>query len=248
MTGRYTHTSMNKKLGIIGGLGPLATAYFMQRIIELTDARTDQENIEMIVYNCPSIPDRTGYILGKSELSPLPKILELAQNLEKQNVDYIAMPCITAHYFHDQLADSVFVPVSNGIKETAQYLSDRGIETVGIMATDGTAQMHLFDSVFKDYDIKCVYPDEQAQKLVMSIIYDDVKAGRKVNMEEFELVKLQLLGKGAEVIILGCTELSIVKRDNDVGPKVLDIIDVLAADCVNKCAKARPECGNLITE
>ena len=236
-----------KKLGIIGGLGPMATTYFMRRIIELTDARCDQENIEMVVYNCPSIPDRTGFILGHTDESPLPKIEEIAHELERQNVDYIAMPCITAHYFHDQLADSIMIPVSNGIKETAEYLKARGIKKVGIMATDGTAQMHLFDSVFKDYDIECVYPEPEAQKLVMSIIYDDVKAGRKVNMNEFELIKVQLLGEGCEVIILGCTELSILKRDIDVGPKVLDIVDVLAADCVKKCAKPRPECDNLIT-
>ncbi len=237
-----------KKLGIIGGLGPMATAYFMRRIIELTDAATDQENIEMVIFNCPSIPDRTGYILGECQESPLPKIIDLARELEHQNVDYIAMPCITAHYFHDQLADSVFIPVSNGIKEAAEYLGQRGIRKVGILATDGTASMHLFDSVFKDYDIKCIYPEPEAQKLVMSIIYDDVKAGRRPNMDEFELVKLQLLGEGAEVVILGCTELSILKRDNDLGPKVLDIVDVLAADCVKKCAKARPECEHLITE
>ena len=237
-----------KKLGIIGGLGPMATAYFMRRIIELTDAATDQENIEMIIYNCPSIPDRTGFILGKSQEDPLPCILELAQHLERQNVDYIAMPCITAHYFHDQLADSVFIPVSNGIKEAAEYLKNQGISRVGIMATDGTVSMHLFDSVFKNYDISCIYPEQECQKLVMSIIYDDVKAGRSVNMDEFYIVKEQLIDAGAQVIILGCTELSILKRDNPVGPKVLDIVDVLAADCVKKCAKPRIECDNLITE
>ncbi len=237
-----------KKLGIIGGLGPMATAYFMRRIIEMTDAENDQENIEMIIYNCPSIPDRTGYILGRSKESPLPKIIELANDLERANVDYIAMPCITAHYFHDQLSDNVMIPVSNGIKEAAEYLSQNGIKKVGIMATDGTASMHLFDSVFKDYDITCVYPKTECQKLVMSIIYDDVKAGRPVNMDEFELVKAQLLEQGAEVVILGCTELSIVKRDYDVGEKVLDIVDVLAADCVKKCARLRPQFDNLITE
>ncbi|QFJ53551.1 aspartate/glutamate racemase family protein [Pseudobutyrivibrio xylanivorans] len=237
-----------KKLGIIGGLGPMATAYFMRRIIELTDAATDQENIEMIIYNCPSIPDRTGFILGENQESPFPKILEIARSLEHQNVDYIAMPCITAHYFHDQLADNVFIPVSNGIKEAAQYLKERGIKRVGIMATDGTASMHLFDSVFKDYDISCLYPDETDQKQVMSIIYDDVKAGKPVDIEKFFDVKAHLLDAGAEVIILGCTELSIAKRDIDVGAQVLDIVDVLAADCVKKCAKARPECENLITE
>lgn len=226
----------------------MATAYFMRRIIEMTDAATDQENIEMVIYNVPSIPDRTGFILGRNPESPLPKIIELANKLERDNVDYIAMPCITAHYFHDQLADSVYIPVSNGIKEAAQYISERGIKKVGIMATDGTASMHLFDSVFKNYDISCVYPDEECQKLVMSIIYDDIKANKPVKMDEFELIKLQLLGQGAEVVILGCTELSIVKRDNDVGPKVLDIVDVLAADCVKKCASLRKDYEELITK
>ncbi len=236
-----------KKLGIIGGLGPMATAYFMRRIIEMTDAATDQENIEMVVYNTPSIPDRTGFILGKSKESPLPKIVELANQLERQNVDYIAVPCITAHFFHHDIAKSVFVPVSNGIQEAGEYLSRRGIKKVGIMATDGTAQTKLFDSVFKDFGIECIYPDPECQKLTMSIIYDDVKAGKPVDMEEFEVVKTQLLEKGAQVVILGCTELSIVKRDNNVGDNVLDIIDVLAQDCVKKCAILRPEYEELIT-
>ena len=225
----------------------MATAYFMRRIIEMTDAATDQENIEMVVFNTPSIPDRTGYILGKSKDNPLPKIIELANDLERQNVDYIAMPCITAHFFHDDIAKSVYVPVSNGIKEAGEYLQDRGIKKVGIMATDGTAETKLFDSVFKDFGVECIYPDRECQKLTMSIIYDDVKAGRDVSMKEFELVKKQLLDKGAQVVILGCTELSIVKRDNNVGEAVLDIIDVLAQDCVKKCAKIRPEYEELIT-
>ena len=234
-----------KKLGIIGGLGPMATAYFMRRIIEMTDAATDQDNIEMVIYNSPSIPDRTGYILDNTKESPLPKIIDLANRLELQDVDYIAIPCITAHYFHQQISKSVDVPVSNGIREAADYLSEHGIKKVGIMATDGTVSTKLFDSVFMDYGIQCVYPDGKYQKLVMSIIYDEVKAGKPVSMKEFELVKNQLLASGAEVVILGCTELSIAKRDNHI-EGVLDIIDVLARDCVMKCARLRPEYKELI--
>ncbi len=236
-----------KRLGIIGGLGPMATAYFMRRIIEMTDAATDQENIEMVIYNVPSIPDRTGFILGRSDESPLPKIVEIARCLEKQQVDYIAIPCITAHFFHKDIVSSGHVPVSNGIREAAEYLVERGISRVGIMATDGTVETRLFDSVFKDYGIECLYPDSDGQQLVMNIIYDDVKAGGAVDMKEFCQVKRQLIDKGAQVVILGCTELSIVKRDNQVGAEVLDIIDVLARDCVLKCARLRPEYQELIT-
>ncbi len=225
----------------------MATAYFMRRIIEMTDAKTDQENIEMVIYNVPSIPDRTGYILDNTKESPLPKITELAGKIQADGADYIAIPCVTAHYFHKAISDSVDIPVSNGIKEAAEYLKKAGIKKVGIMATDGTASTRLFDSVFMDYGITCIYPRPECQKLVMSIIYDDIKAGHKTNMEEFYLVKEDLFEQGAKVVILGCTELSVVKRDRDVGDMVLDIIDVLAADCVSKCAKLRDEYKQLIT-
>ncbi len=237
-----------KKLGIIGGLGPMATAYFMRRIIEMTDAKTDQDNIEMIVYNCPSIPDRTGYILGECKDSPLPKMIEIAKSLESQSIDYIAIPCITAHYFHEQLSESVSVPISNGIRETAEYLSKEGINKVGIMATTGTVKTHLFDSIFKEYGIECTYPIERCQELLMDIIYKGVKAGNSININDFLDVRDRLIKDGAQVVILGCTELSIVKRDNIVGDKVLDIIDVLAQDCVSKCASLRPEFQDLITK
>ncbi len=226
----------------------MATAYFMRRIIEMTDAATDQENIEMIIYNCPAIPDRTGFILGQSTDSPLPAITDIACSLEAQGADYIAIPCVTAHFFHRQISDSVSIPVSNGIREAAEYLAGEGVESVGIMATDGTVSTRLFDDMLGDVGIRCIYPEAECQKLVMSIIYDDVKAGRPVRMDEFNLVKRQLIENGAEVVILGCTELSIVKRDNDVGEHVLDIIDVLAQDCVKKCAKLRPEYQDLIGE
>ena len=84
-------------LGVIGGMGPSATAHFMERVIAMTDAKCDQENVDMIVYNFPSIPDRTGYILGSNLRSPLPGLLSVARALERQKVSSIAIPCVTAH-------------------------------------------------------------------------------------------------------------------------------------------------------
>ena len=90
-------------IGVIGGLGPLATAHFMELVIEMTDAKRDQENVDMIVYNFPSIPDRTGYILGSNLKSPLPGLKNVAHALVRQKVSCIAIPCVTAHYFHKEL-------------------------------------------------------------------------------------------------------------------------------------------------
>ena len=83
----------------------MATAYFMQLIIKMTDANLDQDHLEMIIYNCPTIPDRTEFILGKSKASPLPRMIEVGKKLKEQNADYIAIPCITAHYFHKELEE-----------------------------------------------------------------------------------------------------------------------------------------------
>ena len=92
-------------LGIIGGLGPMATAYFMELLINMTDAKCDQDHLEMIIYNCPSIPDRTAYILGKSNANPVVPIIKIGKKLKEQNVDCISIPCITAHYFHDEIEE-----------------------------------------------------------------------------------------------------------------------------------------------
>ena len=93
------------RLGIIGGLGPMATAYFMELLINMTDAKCDQDHLEMIIYNCPSIPDRTAYILGKSNANPVVPIIKIGKKLKEQNVDCISIPCITAHYFHDEIEE-----------------------------------------------------------------------------------------------------------------------------------------------
>ena len=97
------------RLGIIGGLGPMATAYFMELLINMTDAKCDQDHLEMIIYNCPSIPDRTAYILGKSNANPVVPIIKIGKKLKEQNVDCISIPCITAHYFHDEIEEETYI-------------------------------------------------------------------------------------------------------------------------------------------
>ena len=105
---------MNKDrqvLGVIGGLGPIATAHFMELVIRMTDADCDQKNLDMIIYNSPSIPARTAYILDNSKASPLPDMIELGNKLAHQDADYIAIPCVTAHYFCDELSSNIPFPL-----------------------------------------------------------------------------------------------------------------------------------------
>ena len=237
-----------KRLGVIGGLGPIATAYFFQLVIDMTDANCDQEHVEMVIYDCTSIPDRTSYILHKSEDNPLDKMTEIGVKLHNELVDYIAIPCITAHYFYSELSKRVDTPIINMVQETAAYLKERGIQKVGVMATDGTIQSKLFQNEIEHMGMQVVLPSEEEQKKVMELIYDDVKANQPVEMEKFQSVRDYLQQNGAEVIILGCTELSLIKRDYEVGPGFIDAMEVLAMKSVVLCgAPLKKQYQSLLT-
>lgn len=224
-------------LGVIGGLGPLATAFFLELVIKMTDASCDQEHLDMIIYNTPSIPDRTAYILGKSSRNPIIPIIGVGRKLVEQGVDCIAIPCITAHYFYDELSGAIDKPIINILRQTALHLKEYGIRTAGIAATDGTIAGRLFQKAFDCEGIESVIPSVKMQRYVMELIYDDIKAGRPVNMEKFAAISDELRMNGAEVIILGCTELSLIKRDYAIGSGYLDAMDVLAKASVMTCRR-----------
>lgn len=235
-------------LGVIGGLGPIATAHFMELVVRMTKADTDQQNIDMIVYNFPSIPDRTGYILGSNLKSPLPGLLSVGRALARQNVSCIAIPCVTAHYFHRELQAAIPVPIINGVSETVKQLKEQGITKVGIMATDGTIRSQLLARELDFAGIIPVVPSRERQSDVMHLIYKNVKAGKPAEMERFNRVRQELMACGAEVIILGCTELSLIKRNEAIGPGFIDVMEVLAEQAVLRCGKPlKEECLPLIT-
>ena len=240
---------LKQTLGVIGGLGPIATAHFMELLIRMTEAGTDQEHLDMIIYSRPSIPDRTGYILDQSRPNPLPEMIRVGNALARQGAALIAIPCMTAHYFHRELAHSIEVPIVHAIHETAVHLKKHGITRVGIMATDGTIRSKLFQSELERHGIEAVIPGPEGQKCVMSVIYDDIKANRPAGMDKFDLASRDLRQQGAQAIILGCTELSLVKRDYPIGAGYLDAMEVLAQVCVTRCGgKLKEEYQELISK
>jgi aspartate racemase len=237
-----------KKLGVIGGLGPMATAYFMELLTRMSDAKTDQEHMEVIIYSKPSIPDRTGYILGKSEKSPLPDMLSVGEKLRTAGAELLAMPCITAHYFYEELEKRLGVPVINGLSETASYLAGEKKTCVGILATDGTIRSGVLQNMLRERGIRSIVPEENSQKKVMAMVYDEIKAGHRADMEKFEQVSGELFRRGAQVILLACTELSLIKKEHPLPAGYLDILEVMALAAVEKCHRVRVEFRHLITE
>ena len=238
-----------RTLGVIGGLGPIATAHFMELIIRMTEAETDQEHLDMIIYNRPSIPDRTGYILDQTRPNPLPEMIRVGSALARQGAKLIAIPCMTAHYFHRELSRCIEAPIVHAIHETAVHLKKHGITKAGIMATDGTIRSKLFQQELLKHGITPVIPSPAGQQCVMRVIYDDIKANRPAEMDKFDYAAKELRAQGAQAIILGCTELSLVKRDYPLGAGYLDAMEVLARRCVLECGgKLKEEYQNLISK
>ncbi len=237
-----------KKLGVIGGLGPMTTAYYMQMVIEMTEAETDQNHIEMFIHNCPKIPDRTSYILGKSNDNPGIQMVEVGLKLEEMGADVISIPCVTANYFYQELTNNIHIPVINTIRKTAEYVKEHNIKRVGLMATDGTVQAGLYTKEMSEKNIDIIIPKEKSQSYIMDIIYKNIKAGRSVDMNKFQYASEDLRDGGAEVILLGCTELSMVRRDEIVGQGYLDVLQLMAKVSVETCGNLKPVYKEIITK
>ena len=230
-----------KILGVIGGLGPIATAHFMELVINMTDVALDQQHLPMIVYNMPFIPDRTAYILDNTKENPLPQMLSCGKSLAQQGADCIAIPCVTAHYFFGKLEQEIPVPVINGVRETVRHLKENGITRVGIMATDGTIQSGIFHRELLAQGLTPIAPDKENQVNVMHLIFQNVKAGKTAEMQRFYAAAESLRQQGAQAIILGCTELSLIKRDEQIGAGFVDAMEVLARQSVVLCGKPLKE-------
>ncbi len=216
-------------LGIIGGLGPMATVHLLELLVNISNVQVDQEHLNSLVYNLPSIPDRTAYIKGESNEDPRIKMIEALKSMESQGADYVGIPCITAHCFFEELSSSIEIPIINIISETIDYLKREKIKSVGIMATNGTIGIGIFQKYLEENNIKWYIPNEYYQEKVMDIIYKEIKASNYINLDKFNEVSDHLKELGSEKIILGCTELSLINKEYKLDNTYIDLLKILAA-------------------
>ncbi|MBE6715159.1 MAG: amino acid racemase [Ruminococcaceae bacterium] len=228
---------MNRKplLGIVGGLGPLASAYFYELITLRTKAEKDQDHIDIILSSRASTPDRTAYITKKSDDCPLPYMIEDAVRLEKYGADALVIPCNTAHYFLEEVRHSVSIPVPSIIEETSAYLKKAGYKKAGIMATAGTVSSGSYQEQLSSFGLDYAVPDEKYQEYLHDLIYGSVKKGEKPNLYKFYAIAEHLIQKGCDKLILGCTELSVINRDIGGDKIFIDSLEVLAHCAITLC-------------
>ena len=228
---------MKKTIGILGGMGPLATADLYRKIIEHTRADRDSEHIRVYIDGNAAIPDRTAAILHGGE-DPVPEMLSALRHLEACGADCIIMPCNTAHYFLPRLREQTALPILDMQRITAAVCRERFPgKTAAILATDGTVQSGLYDRALDAEGVRWIHPGEYEQKSLMHLIYDVVKASRPMEPEKerWDAILDTLRGQGADLFILGCTELPVLAGVLPSEGPFLDPTDELAKAAIRFC-------------
>ena len=226
-----------KTLGILGGMGPMATADLYRKIVALTPAVCDNDHIRVIIDSNARIPDRTAAILHGGA-DPVPEMLSALRNLQACDVDCIIMPCNTAHCFLPALQRETDIPFLSMPAVAAEACAARYPgKTAAILATDGTIRTGLYDRALEEHGVPFLHPDPAEQATVMHLIYDVVKASKPIPPEQacWEGLLASLRGRGADYFILGCTELPVLADELRAEGPFLDPTTELARAAVRFC-------------
>ncbi|MEJ2129395.1 MAG: amino acid racemase [Woeseiaceae bacterium] len=226
-----------KTVGVLGGMGPDATVDFMAKVIGLTDAARDQDHIHMIVDHDPTVPNRQNAILDKGK-DPGPALARMAKRLEDAGADFLVIPCNTAHVFEQSILDAVGIPLVSIVEETVDALPEE-CNRVGLLATDGCMKAGIYQRALESRDIEAIEPGDNELQDLMSLVYS-IKAGdtSKAIARAMQALANELVLRGAEAIIAGCTEIPLVLDESMLDVPLISSTDVLAARTVQL---AKPE-------
>lgn len=223
-------------LGVIGGMGPEATEYFYEQVIEHTQASCDQDHLDMVILSAASMPDRTRAIETGETAELLDVMRTCIARLEACGAAQIAIPCNTSHYFYDDIQAMTSIPIIHMPRETVRACaSDPGVRRIGVMGTDGTVNAGVYAHECERAGIEPIHPSPERQRDVMSLIYDDIKAGKTPHIAAFERVLEHFDNLGCDRIILACTELSVLRKYRTMPDIVVDAMDVLVHESIVRC-------------
>lgn len=225
-----------RRLGVLGGMGPLATADFLKKLIAATPAQKDPDHVPVIVYSVPQIPDRVAPILRATGPSPLPAMIEGVHTLEAAGAKSIAIPCITAHHWYDELCQAAQVPIIHIADATCAIMVAQGVRgDVALLATDATLRSGFFQQRLQAAGFAVVLPsDEEMQELVLPAIACVKRHDMATALTLASEAVQRLLTRDLQRIVLACSELPPALEDADVSiaARCVDTLDALARACV----------------
>lgn len=210
-----------KSIGILGGMGPEATAFMYHLFIKNTKVKTDQDHPLIIIYSNPKVPPRTDAIFKSGE-DPVPYLIKGVSILKKSGADIIVMPCVTAHYFIQDVMKKLNFNFISLVDEAVKWTIDKmpNIKKIGLLSSSGTIKARIFHEAFEKRKIKLLTPLKSEQKIVMESIFGNrgIKAGYKTGISRENILHIahSLLNKGAEALIAGCTEIPLVFKEDDI--------------------------------
>jgi aspartate racemase len=223
----------DKILGVLGGMGPLASAQFMLRLTMLTPASIDQEHIPTVLWSDPRVPER-GQALMPGGIDPLPTLVHGIEGLKRAGCGAIVIPCNTAHAWYDQMVEAAGIPIPHIVDAAAAELARIGVRPgrVGLMATPTTLRLKLYQQRLARFGWDCIVPSAEQMTRLVSPAIAQVKANRvREAYEPLAEVVNDLAARGAPAVVLGCTEipLGILAGPADrLKVPVVDTIDSLA--------------------
>lgn len=220
---------MEKTVGVIGGLGPEATLDFYGKLLQKSNAKTDQEHLHVIINSNPKVPNRHASIAGTGE-SAAPGLVGSATALETAGADFLVMVCNTAHAYAPDIQAATGIPFISIIDSSidACLAANPQMKQVGLLAADGCLDANLYQTKFAEKSVHCLLPNEQDQADLMHLIFrvkandnaPDVKVGMKAIADK-------LIAQGADVILAACTEVPLVLEESDLSKPFVTCTDAL---------------------
>lgn len=235
----------DKIIGVVGGVGPEASNKFCEFLIKNKQSKSDQEHLTFLHYCNPKIPDRTDFIIGIGE-DPRPELIKTCKTLQEAGASFIVIPCNTAHVFLKDIQDFIDIPIIDMTKVLVKkVLENKEIKKVGVLATNGGIKTELYQSYFESVGIETILPSEEEQEnLVMKSIYGKkgIKAGNKKDSKKnLTIIANKLIEKGADALILGCTEIPLVLKQKDFNVKLFDPMEIVANEVIKYLEEEKTE-------
>lgn len=230
-------------VGVLGGMGPAATVDFQRRLIAATPAADDADHAHVIVDNNPKVPSRIRALIDGDGEDPTPVLVAMARRLERAGADFLVMPCNTAHHYRPAIAAAVSVPVWDMVAITlAQVAAGTGQgATVGMLASPALRRIGLYEPCASRHNLGLRYADDEAPLLA---VIRAVKADRlqSADRQELDRTAARLVTDGADVLVLACTEFSLMTGAGaGAGVPVIDSMQALAEATAAAVAAGRTE-------
>lgn len=223
-----------RTIGVIGGMGPEATVLFMQRVIEATPATDDRDHVPMLVDNNTQVPSRIAALIRGGDDDPGPTLAAMARNLENAGASALVMPCNTAHHYAPQIREAVSIPFLSMVDLTAAKISEDFPDrcTVGLLASPAVRLVGVYDKAFAAFpQLRTLYGDEDGQLLsaiqALKISSTDAQARATIRS-----VARELIDRGANILLIACTEFSLLARELAADQPCMDSLDIAVSETI----------------